>query len=228
MKKLLITLLIAATAAHGAITLNDASFNSQSQQWVYDITASFEDNKFVEGWPNPEYTSYYETFTISSAEGGDYIFDNYGSKLSKDGNPIYDTQLLIYETMPTNILFNAPRAFLNTETDGFGPGTNKTLDDLNSTRELLVDINGNPIEPIVDVSPTGFQTGAFYGTITLEADTEYIVAISSFEGGYGSVDFMAMGDSQLNINNTIPEPATVGLIGAAAGALLLARKRREF
>jgi len=86
--------------------------------------------------------------------------------------------------------------------------------------------------------PSDDWGGTFNDVILPDAFTNVDKVLISGEGAYCfGMDSFAFNEAnfeelltgnEVELNPVVPEPATVGLIGVAAGALLLARKRREF
>ena len=187
----------------------------------YDLHIEFETTKYVEGFGisgNQTETNktYYQEFIATPSKTGSYLFDNYASSLIGLEGPTTDTQLLIYDQAPQQLIISAPWGFNNGTDTGFVGGV-----------------------PVVDPPPPGEgnitdpgtpswagQPGAFYGSFDLVKGTDYTIVFSSFDyEAFGSMDVNITGPGY--ITSAIPEPST-GILMIAFGAFLyVAVKRRQ-
>jgi hypothetical protein len=238
MKTIITTLLYAITtlSSYAAVILSDVS---------YDINIQFEEDKYVEDWSYvPATKTYYEVLEVTAEKAGTYNFYNYNSELYGLLGPTVDTQLLIYDVAPDFIIIDGPWAFNNGPGAGFGGGQENVSFspfDVNlsepNTRELMVDMNGNPILPIVDPAPTDlildqpnngiFGNEAFDASITFSAGQSYTIVFSSFQpDAFGSMNVEIHGPSELGIS-AIPEPTTYALLAGFVAFLYIAIKKRK-
>jgi len=63
--------------------------------------------------------------------------------------------------------------------------------------------------------------------VLISGEGAYCFGMDSFAFNEANFEELLTGN-EVELNPVVPEPATVGLLGVAAGTLLLARKRREF
>ena len=180
----------------------------------YDLHVEFETTKYVEGFgltgsQSETNKTYYQEFIATPSKTGSYLFDNYASSLIGLEGPTTDTQLLIYQEPPQQLIINAPWGFNNGANTGFVGGISS-------------------IDPIVEGegSTPSFvgQPGAFYGSFDLEQGIDYTIVFSSFDyEAFGSMDVNITGPGYIS---AIPEPSTYALI-LAFGAFLYAAIRKR-
>ena len=184
----------------------------------YDLHVEFETTKYVEGFgltgsQSETNKTYYQEFIATPSKTGSYLFDNYASSLIGLEGPTTDTQLLIYQEPPQQVIITAPWGFNNGTDTGFVGGV-PVIDPSSG--------EGN----IGDVPSFVGQPGAFYGSFDLERGTDYTIVFSSFDyEAFGSMDVNITGPGY--ITSTIPEPSTYALMVAFGGFLYVAIKRRR-
>lgn len=238
MKKLITTLLFATTTAFAGIYVSDVR---------YDINVQFEEDKYVEDWSYVEGSkTYYEVLEVTAEKAGTYNFYNWDSNLLGLLGPTIDTQLLIYDIEPDFIIIDEPWAFNNGPGLGFGGGQENIsfgpeLIDIEQnltvepkTKELIVDIDGNPILPIIDPTPIIEQPNggifgeeAFDASITFAAGQSYTVVFSSFQpDAFGSMNVEIHGPGELGIS-AVPEPSTYALLAGFGVFMYVAIRKRN-
>ena len=183
----------------------------------YDLHVEFETTKYVEGFgitgnQTENNKTYYQEFIATPSKTGSYLFDNYASSLIGLEGPTTDTQLLIYQEPPQEVIITAPWGFNNGTDTGFVGGV-PVIDPSSG--------EGN----IGDVPSFVGQPGAFYGSFDLVKGTDYTIVFSSFDyEAFGSMDVNITGPGY--ITSAIPEPST-GILMIGFGAFLyVAVKRR--
>ena len=82
----------------------------------YDLHVEFETTKYVEGFgitgnQTENNKTYYQEFIATPSKTGSYLFDNYASSLIGLEGPTTDTQLLIYDQAPQQLIISAPWGF---------------------------------------------------------------------------------------------------------------------
>jgi hypothetical protein len=223
MKKWLGLLLLTTSFVYGDIIGIDGLDKpfSSGELIAYDLHIEFETTKYVEGFGisgNQTETNktYYQEFIATPSKTGSYLFDNYASSLIGLEGPTTDTQLLIYEEPPQQLIITAPWGFNNGADSGFTDGL------------PIVEPTPPGEENVVDpgVPSWAGQPGAFYGSFDLEQGTDYTIVFSSFDyEAFGSMDVNVTGPGY--ITSTIPEPSTYALMVAFGGFLYVAIKRRR-
>ena len=217
MKKLitLLLLLIASSFAYGDIDGLDKPFAS-GDLIGYDLHVEFNLTKYVEGFGlsgNQTETNktYYQEFIATPTKAGSYLFDNYASSLIGLEGATTDTQILIYQEPPQQLIISAPWGFNNGTDTGFTGGVPQS----------------GPSEGEGGTPTFVGQPGAFYGSFDLEKDVEYTIVFTSF-------DHEAFGDMDVNITGpgyissaTIPEPSIFTLIACCFAFLYVAIGRRN-
>tara|TARA_B100001093_G_C26838999_1_gene1019664 strand:- start:2231 stop:2902 length:672 start_codon:yes stop_codon:yes gene_type:complete len=185
----------------------------------YDLHIDFDLSKYVEGFGLGNQTennkTYYQEFIATPTKTGSYLFDNYASSLIGLEGPTTDTQLLIYNEAPQQIIITAPWGFNNGTDTGFVGGV-PVIDA--TTGEGNISDPGTP-------SFVG-QPGAFYGSFDLEKDVDYTIVFTSF-------DYEAFGSMDVNITGPgyiapIPEPKAYILILGWCLFLYVAFRRRTY
>jgi len=216
MKKLItLLLLIASSFAYGDIDGLDKPFAS-GDLIGYDLHVEFNLTKYVEGFGlsgNQTETNktYYQEFIATPTKAGSYLFDNYASSLIGLEGATTDTQILIYQEPPQQLIISAPWGFNNGTDTGFTGGVPQS----------------GPSEGEGGTPTFVGQPGAFYGSFDLEKDVEYTIVFTSF-------DHEAFGDMDVNITGpgyissaTIPEPSIFTLIACCFAFLYVAIGRRN-
>tara|TARA_A100001011_G_scaffold137706_1_gene145272 strand:+ start:602 stop:1273 length:672 start_codon:yes stop_codon:yes gene_type:complete len=183
----------------------------------YDLHVEFDSTKYVEGFgltgsQTENNKTYYQEFIATPTKTGSYLFDNYASSLIGLEGPTTDTQLLIYDQAPQEIIISAPWGFNNGADSGFTGG--------------IPVIDPTPGEGnIGDVPSFVGQPGAFYGSFDLERGTDYTIVFSSFDyEAFGSMDVNITGPGY--ITSAIPEPGTYVLLAGFAAFLFVAIRKR--
>ena len=184
----------------------------------YDLHVEFETTKYVEGFgltgsQTEDNKTYYQEFIATPTKTGSYLFDNYASDLIGIEGATTDTQLLIYNEAPQQLIITAPWGFNNGTDTGFTGG----LPAVNPTPPGEEGEGGTP-------SFVG-QPGAFYGSFDLEKGVDYTIVFTSF-------DYEAFGSMDVNITGPgyiapIPEPSTYVLMLAFGAFMYVAIKRRK-
>ena len=183
----------------------------------YDLHVEFETTKYVEGFgitgnQTENNKTYYQEFIATPSKTGSYLFDNYASSLIGLEGPTTDTQLLIYDQAPQQLIISAPWGFNNGTDTGFVGGV-PSIDPTEG--------GGNIGDPPSYVG----QPGAFYGSFDLVKGTDYTIVFSSFDyEAFGSMDVNITGPGY--ITSAIPEPSTSILMIAFGAFLYVAVKRR--
>ena len=176
--KFLLAPLLLASIAWGAVQLNSV---------VYDLEVGIDNTYSVPEF-NPEGgATYYNPMVFTTSVGGQYIFDNYASKLT---GGTQDTSLLIYDNLDANFIVDEPLIFNDGPSIGFGGGQINNFD--------------------------GFErySEPFNGTITLSADTTYAAVFSSFSpDAIGTMQVRLTAPGQIYSTDlvAIPEPSDTGL-----------------
>ena len=183
----------------------------------YDLHVEFDLLKYVEGFgltgnQTENNKTYYQEFIATPTKTGTYLFENYASDLVGLEGPTTDTQLLIYDQPPQQVIISAPWGFNNGTDTGFVGGVPQSGQ---SEGE-----GGTP-------SFVG-QPGAFYGSFDLVKGTDYTIVFTSF-------DYEAFGDMDVNITGPgyissaiVPEPRTYALILGWLLFLYVALGRRTY
>ena len=216
MKKLItLLLLITSSFAYGSIDGLDKPFAS-GDLIGYDLHVEFNLTKYVEGFgltgnQTENNKTYYQEFIATPTKTGTYLFENYASDLIGLEGATTDTQILIYDQPPQEIIISAPWGFNNGTDTGFVGGL-PVNDPTQSEGE-----GGTP-------SFVG-QPGAFYGSFDLVKGTDYTVVFTSF-------DHEAFGDMDVNITgpgyiSAIPEPSIFTLIACYFAFLYVAIGRKN-
>ena len=216
MKKLItLLLLIASSFAYGDIDGLDKPFTS-GDLIGYDLHVEFNLTKYVEGFgltgsQTENNKTYYQEFIATPTKAGSYLFDNYASSLIGLEGATTDTQILIYQEPPQQLIISAPWGFNNGTDTGFTGGVPQS----------------GPSEGEGGTPTFVGQPGAFYGSFDLEKDVEYTIVFTSF-------DHEAFGDMDVNITGpgyissaTIPEPSISTLIACCFAFLYLAIGRKN-
>ena len=176
--KFLLAPLLFASIAWGAVQLNSV---------VYDLEIEIDDTYSVPNF-NPEGgATYYNPMVFTTTVGGQYIFENYASKLT---GGTQDTSLLIYDNLDANFIVDEPFIFNDGPSVGFGGGQLSTFD------------------------PYERHSEAFNGTISLSANNTYAAVFSSFSPdaiGVMQVRLTAPGQIYSTDLVAIPEPSDTGL-----------------
>ena len=187
--KFLLAPLLFASIAWSAVQLNSV---------VYDLEVEIDDTYSVPNF-NPEGgVTYYNPMVFTTTVGGQYIFDNYASKLT---GGTQDTSLLIYDNLDANFIVDEPFIFNDGPSIGFGGGQLNTFDAFERHSE------------------------AFNGTISLSANTTYAAVFSSFTpDAIGVMQVRLTAPSQIYSTDlvAIPEPSDTGLWIAMIIALFVA------
>ena len=219
MKNLItLLLLITSSLAYGSISGLSKPFAS-ADLIGYDLHIEFDLTKYVEGFgitgnQTENNKTYYQEFIATPTKTGSYFFDNYASSLTGLEGPTTDTQLLIYDQAPQQLIISAPWGFNNGTDTGFVGGV-PSIDPTSG--------EGNVVDPSVPSSAG--QPGAFYGSFDLEQGTDYTIVFSSFDyEAFGSMDVNITGPGY--ITSAIPEPSTSVLMIAFGAFLYVAIKRR--
>ena len=213
----LLLLLITSSFAYGStIGISGLEKPFASRDLIaYDLHIEFDLTKYVEGFgltgnQTENNKTYYQEFIATPSKTGSYLFDNYASSLIGLEGPTTDTQLLIYQEPPQQLIINAPWGFNNGANTGFVGGISS-------------------IDPIVEGegSTPSFvgQPGAFYGSFDLEQGIDYTIVFSSFDyEAFGSMDVNITGPGYIS---AIPEPSTYVLILAFGAFLYVAIRKRN-
>ena len=215
----LLLLLITSSFAYGSISGLNKPFAS-ADLIGYDLHIEFDLTKYVEGFgisgnQTENNKTYYQEFIATPTKTGSYLFDNYASSLIGLEGPTTDTQLLIYDQAPQQLIISAPWGFNNGADTGFTGG--------------LPVVSPTPPgeENVVDpgVPSWAGQPGAFYGSFDLEKGVDYTVVFSSFDyEAFGSMDVNITGPGYIS---AIPEPSTYVLILAFGAFLYVAIRKRN-
>ena len=222
MKKLLTLLLLPITsfvyANHiGDIDGLDKPF-TRGDLIGYDLHVEFNLLKYVEGFgltgnQTENNKTYYQEFIATPTKTGSYFFENYASDLVGLEGPTTDTQLLIYNQTPQQVIITAPWGFNNGTDTGFTGGL-----------------------PVVDPTPPGEEgesgtpsfvgePGAFNGSFDLEQGVDYTIVFTSFDyEAFGSMDVNITGPGYIA---AIPEPHTFALLTGYVLFLYIAIKQRK-
>ena len=216
----LLLLFITSSFAYGSISGLHKPFDS-ADLIGYDLHIEFDLTKYVEGFgisgnQTENNKTYYQEFVATPTKTGSYLFDNYASSLIGLEGPTTDTQLLIYQEPPQQLIITAPWGFNNGVDAGFTGG--------------LPIVNPAPPgeENVVDpgVPSWAGQPGAFYGSFDLEQGTDYTIVFTSFDyEAFGSMDVNITGPGY--ITSTIPEPSTCVLMLAFGAFLYVAIRKRN-
>lgn len=213
----LLLLLITSSFAYGStIGISGLEKPFASRDLIaYDLHIEFDLTKYVEGFgltgnQTENNKTYYQEFIATPSKTGSYLFDNYASSLIGLEGPTTDTQLLIYQEPPQQLIINAPWGFNNGANTGFVGGISS-------------------IDPTVEGegSTPSFvgQPGAFYGSFDLEQGIDYTIVFSSFDyEAFGSMDVNITGPGYIS---AIPEPSTYVLILAFGAFLYVAIRKRN-
>ena len=219
MKKLItLLLLIASSLAYGSIDGLNKPFSS-GELIAYDLHVEFDLTKYVEGFgltgsQTETNKTYYQEFTATPTKAGSYLFDNYASSLIGLEGATTDTQILIYQEPPQQLIISAPWGFNNGTDTGFTGGV-----------------------PVVNPTPPGEEgesgtpsfvgePGAFSGSFDLEQGVDYTIVFTSFDyEAFGSMDVNITGPGY--ITSAIPEPSTYVLILAFGAFLYVAIRKRN-
>ena len=220
MKRWLGLFLLLTSSAFASVDGLDKPFSS-GELIAYDLHVEFDLTKYVEGFgisgnQTENNKTYYQEFIATPSKTGSYLFDNYASSLTGIEGPTTDTQVLIYDQPPQQLIISAPWGFNNGTDTGFTGGV--------PVVEPTPPGEGNTVDP---GTPTwAGQPGAFYGSFDLEQGIDYTIVFSSFDyEAFGSMDVNITGPGY--ITSTIPEPST-GILMVAFGAFLyVAIKRRQ-
>ena len=216
----LLLLLITSSFAYGSISGLNKPFAS-ADLIGYDLHIEFDLTKYVEGFgisgnQTENNKTYYQEFIATPTKTGSYLFDNYASSLIGLEGPTTDTQLLIYDQAPQQLIISAPWGFNNGADTGFTGG----LPVVSPTPPG----EGNAVDP--GVPSWAGQPGAFYGSFDLVKGTDYTVVFSSFDyEAFGSMDVNITGPGY--ITSAIPEPSTYVLILAFGAFLYVAIRKRN-
>lgn len=204
-KKILLLTLSAVSLSFGSISIQSST---TLDGYLYDMDIQFDFNNTIsvnDFWVSGSTNSvlYYEHIMMKPSEDGWYEFSNYGSDLAVGSTNVYETQLLIYDSIPTNAIIDAPTALRLSHGYGFGLGLQQQ-------------------EP----PPSNLALSNFYGSVQLEANEEYYVVFTSFvPDAYGTLDVSVIGNNTVDFT-VVPEPSTVALIGVSFLGLYLARSRK--
>jgi len=221
MKKLItLLLLITSSFAYASIDGLDKPFSS-GELIAYDLHVELDLTKYVEGFgltgnQTENNKTYYQEFIATPTKTGSYLFDNYASDLIGLEGATTDTQILIYQEPPQQLIISAPWGFNNGTDTGFTGG----VPVVNPTPPG----EGNVADP--GTPSWAGQPGAFYGSFDLVQGTEYTIVFTSF-------DYEAFGDMDVNITgpgyitSAIPEPSISTLIACCFAFLYLAIGRRN-
>lgn len=216
MKKL-ITLLLLITSSFAYASIDGLNKPFDSADLIgYDLHVEFDLTKYVEGFgltgsQTENNKTYYQEFIATPTKAGSYLFDNYASSLIGLEGATTDTQILIYNQPPQEIIISAPWGFNNGNDTGFVGGL-PVNDPTQSEGE-----GGTP-------SFVG-QPGAFYGSFDLEKGVDYTIVFTSFDyEAFGSMDVNITGPGYIS---AIPEPSTYVLILAFGAFLYVAIRKRN-
>lgn len=216
MKKL-ITLLLLITSSFAYASIDGLNKPFDSADLIgYDLHVEFDLTKYVEGFgltgsQTENNKTYYQEFIATPTKAGSYLFDNYASSLIGLEGATTDTQILIYNQPPQEIIISAPWGFNNGIDTGFVGGL-PVNDPTQSEGE-----GGTP-------SFVG-QPGAFYGSFDLEKGVDYTIVFTSFDyEAFGSMDVNITGPGYIS---AIPEPSTYVLILAFGAFLYVAIRKRN-
>ena len=218
MKKWLGLLLLTTSFAYGniiGIDGLDKPFPS-GDLIGYDLHVEFETTKYVEGFgltgnQTENNKTYYQEFIATPTKTGSYLFDNYASDLIGIEGATTDTQLLIYDQPPQQVIISAPWGFNNGTDTGFVGGV-PVIDPTSGEGE-----GGTP-------SFVGLP-GAFNGSFDLVKGTDYTIVFTSFDyEAFGSMDVNITGPGYIS---AIPEPSISTLIACCFVFLYLAIGRRN-
>ena len=219
MKNLItLLLLITSSLAYGSISGLSKPFAS-ADLIGYDLHIEFDLTKYVEGFgitgnQTENNKTYYQEFIATPTKTGSYLFDNYASSLTGLEGPTTDTQLLIYDQAPQQLIISAPWGFNNGTDTGFVGGV-PSIDPTSG--------EGNVVDP--SVPSWAGQPGAFYGSFDLVKGTDYTVVFSSFDyEAFGSMDVNITGPGYIS---AIPEPSTYMLILAFIAFFYVAIRKRN-
>jgi hypothetical protein len=218
MKKWLGLFLLLTTSAFASIDGLDKPF-TRGELIGYDLHIEFDLTKYVEGFgltgnQTENNKTYYQEFIATPTKTGSYFFENYASDLVGLEGPTTDTQLLIYNQTPQQVIITAPWGFNNGVDTGFTGG----LPVVNPTPPGEEGESGTP-------SFVG-QPGAFSGSFDLEQGIDYTIVFTSFDyEAFGSMDVNITGPGY--ISSAIPEPSTYALMIAFGAFLYVAIKRRQ-
>lgn len=220
MKKLItLLLLITSSFAYGSIDGLDKPFPS-GDLIAYDLHVEFNLTKYVEGFgltgnQTENNKTYYQEFIATPTKTGTYLFENYASDLVGLEGATTDTQLLIYNQTPQQVIISAPWGFNNGTDTGFTGGV-----------------------PVVNPTPPGEEgesgtpsfvgePGAFYGSFDLEQGVDYTIVFTSFDyEAFGSMDVNVTGPGYIS-SATIPEPSIFTLITCWVAFLYVAIGRKN-
>jgi hypothetical protein len=218
MKKWLGLFLLLTTSAFASIDGLNKPF-TRGELIGYDLHIEFDLTKYVEGFgltgnQTENNKTYYQEFIATPTKTGSYFFENYASDLVGLEGPTTDTQLLIYNQTPQQVIITAPWGFNNGVDTGFTGG----LPVVNPTPPGEEGESGTP-------SFVG-QPGAFSGSFDLEQGIDYTIVFTSFDyEAFGSMDVNITGPGY--ISSAIPEPSTYALMIAFGAFLYVAIKRRQ-
>jgi hypothetical protein len=218
MKKWLGLFLLLTTSAFASVDGLDKPF-TRGELIGYDLHIEFDLTKYVEGFgltgnQTENNKTYYQEFIATPTKTGSYFFENYASDLVGLEGPTTDTQLLIYNQTPQQVIITAPWGFNNGVDTGFTGG----LPVVNPTPPGEEGESGTP-------SFVG-QPGAFSGSFDLEQGIDYTIVFTSFDyEAFGSMDVNITGPGY--ISSAIPEPSTYALMIAFGAFLYVAIKRRQ-
>jgi hypothetical protein len=218
MKKWLGLFLLLTTSAFASVDGLDKPF-TRGELIGYDLHIEFDLTKYVEGFgltgnQTENNKTYYQEFIATPTKTGSYFFENYASDLVGLEGPTADTQLLIYNQTPQQVIITAPWGFNNGVDTGFTGG----LPVVNPTPPGEEGESGTP-------SFVG-QPGAFSGSFDLEQGIDYTIVFTSFDyEAFGSMDVNITGPGY--ISSAIPEPSTYALMIAFGAFLYVAIKRRQ-
>jgi hypothetical protein len=218
MKKWLGLFLLLTTSAFASVDGLDKPF-TRGELIGYDLHIEFDLTKYVEGFgltgnQTENNKTYYQEFIATPTKTGSYFFENYASDLVGLEGPTTDTQLLIYNQTPQQVIITAPWGFNNGTDTGFTGG----LPVVNPTPPGEEGESGTP-------SFVG-EPGAFSGSFDLEQGIDYTIVFTSFDyEAFGSMDVNITGPGY--ISSAIPEPSTYALMIAFGAFLYVAIKRRQ-
>ena len=219
MKKILTLLLITSSFAYANIDGLDKPF-SRGELIAYDLHVELDLTKYVEGFgitgnQTENNKTYYQEFIATPTKTGSYLFDNYASDLIGLEGATTDTQILIYQEPPQQLIISAPWGFNNGTDTGFTGG----LPVVNPTPPGEEGESGTP-------SFVG-QPGAFYGSFDLEQGVDYTIVFTSFDyEAFGSMDVNVTGPGYIS-SATIPEPSIFTLITCWVAFLYVAIGRKN-
>jgi hypothetical protein len=220
MKKWLGLFLLLTTSAFASIDGLDKPF-TRGELIGYDLHVEFDLTKYVEGFgisgnQTENNKTYYQEFIATPSKTGSYLFDNYASNLTGIEGPTTDTQVLIYDQPPQQLIISAPWGFNNGTDTGFTGGV--------PVVEPTPPGEGNAVDP--GTPSWAGQPGAFYGSFDLEQGIDYTIVFTSFDyEAFGSMDVNITGPGY--ISTAIPEPSTYALMIAFGAFLYVAIKRRQ-